>query len=249
MLRYCQENDVIFVKCDVTDAEQFTEAFNRAVREFGAVEICVNNAGIEDERIPETMIAINQTATIRGSLLSLEHMRRDKGGRGGVIINTSSTNGLIYGQSRFPVYMSTKRAIVAFTTAWANNPDQKTHDVRWAVVSPCWVLTPLSAAGEEAGIKAGRRYPPPIIPEGYDHPNVPQEIWLRPIDAALGYMTVLDDDDSNGYVIMVDRDMDTKRLVLQEIMKMDKSRTPIESLVLKKRFFVPPVVEPGTPCL
>ncbi|PVD19613.1 hypothetical protein C0Q70_20103 [Pomacea canaliculata] len=35
----------------------------------------------------EKRLAVNTGAYIRGSLLALEHMRRDRGGRGGVIIN------------------------------------------------------------------------------------------------------------------------------------------------------------------
>ncbi|KAK7478671.1 hypothetical protein BaRGS_00030056, partial [Batillaria attramentaria] len=81
---------VVFKLCDVSDSKQLTEAFQAAVSAFGAVDICVNNAAISNESKWDTMIAVNQTAQIRGSLLAYEHMRRDKGGRGGVIINVAS---------------------------------------------------------------------------------------------------------------------------------------------------------------
>ncbi|XP_076446296.1 15-hydroxyprostaglandin dehydrogenase [NAD(+)]-like [Babylonia areolata] len=83
-------DNVAFVKGDVTDANQLKAAFEAAVSKFGAVDICANNAGIMDERDWEKMLATNTTAQIRGSQLAFEHMRRDKGGRGGVIINTVS---------------------------------------------------------------------------------------------------------------------------------------------------------------
>ncbi|XP_070179138.1 15-hydroxyprostaglandin dehydrogenase [NAD(+)]-like [Littorina saxatilis] len=143
LLKY-GESDVIFMQCDVSDAKQLTEAFQRAVNEFRAVEICINNAAIMDERVWEKMIDINQVGVIRGSNLALEHMRRDKGGRGGVIINTASVNGLYYGQWMFPVYMCTKKAIVGFTTSWANSPEQEQHGVRWGVVCPDGTATPLT---------------------------------------------------------------------------------------------------------
>ena len=34
-----------------------------------------------------------QTGTVRGTLLAVEHMRKDKGGAGGVIINVASAGG------------------------------------------------------------------------------------------------------------------------------------------------------------
>nr|KAG5693340.1 hypothetical protein BaRGS_017633 [Batillaria attramentaria] len=81
---------VSFRLCDVSDSKDLTDAFEAAVSTFGAVDICVNNAGIANEGIWDKMIAINQVGEIRGSLLAYEHMRRDKGGRGGVIINVAS---------------------------------------------------------------------------------------------------------------------------------------------------------------
>nr|KAG5689895.1 hypothetical protein BaRGS_023643 [Batillaria attramentaria] len=93
-------------------------AFQAAVTKFGAVDICVNNAGIVHETLWEKMIAVNMTAVIRGSQLALEHMRRDRGGRGGIIVNTASIAGL-GPYSSIPVYAATKHAVVGFTTSWA----------------------------------------------------------------------------------------------------------------------------------
>ena len=36
---------------------------------------------------------IFQTGTVRGTVLAVEHMRKDKGGEGGVIINVASAGG------------------------------------------------------------------------------------------------------------------------------------------------------------
>ncbi|KAK7465159.1 hypothetical protein BaRGS_00037662, partial [Batillaria attramentaria] len=69
-----------------------TEALLSKGAKFGAVDICINNAGIIDERVWEKMFAVNTVAQIRGSQLALDHMRRDRGGRGGLIINTVSVS-------------------------------------------------------------------------------------------------------------------------------------------------------------
>nr|KAG5687519.1 hypothetical protein BaRGS_027304 [Batillaria attramentaria] len=86
---------LIDLRTDVTDAEELKAAFDAAVSKFGAVDICINNAGIIDERVWEKMFAVNTVAQIRGSQLALDHMRRDRGGRGGLIINTVSVSGLV----------------------------------------------------------------------------------------------------------------------------------------------------------
>ncbi|KAK7478672.1 hypothetical protein BaRGS_00030057, partial [Batillaria attramentaria] len=136
---------VLFKLCDVSDSKQLTEAFQAAVSAFGAVDICVNNAAIANESSWEAMIAVNQTAQIRGSLLAYEHMRRDKGGRGGVIINVASMSGLFYASFRDPVYTATKHAMVAFTSCMGENPENSSRGVRWGCLCTMAVDTPLPA--------------------------------------------------------------------------------------------------------
>ncbi|XP_025078193.1 15-hydroxyprostaglandin dehydrogenase [NAD(+)]-like [Pomacea canaliculata] len=91
------------------------------------------------------MLAVNTGAYIRGSLLALEHMRRDRGGRGGVIINVASLAGL-YVSSFNPGYCASKHAVVGFTTSWAMSPDQKDHGVRWCCLCPDAIQTSMIAA-------------------------------------------------------------------------------------------------------
>nr|KAG5687521.1 hypothetical protein BaRGS_027306 [Batillaria attramentaria] len=57
-------DNVIFRRTDVTDAEELKAAFEAAVSKFGAVDICVNNAGIMDERVLERMVAVNMLAAL-----------------------------------------------------------------------------------------------------------------------------------------------------------------------------------------
>ncbi|XP_025077128.1 15-hydroxyprostaglandin dehydrogenase [NAD(+)]-like [Pomacea canaliculata] len=128
--------DVVFFQpADVSDGEQHKAAFDAAVSTLGAVEICVNNAGIMAEDKWEKVLAVNAGSHIRGSLLALEHMRRDRGGRGGVIINVASLAAL-YPKSICPSYTASKHAVIGFTTSWAMNPDHKDHGVRWCCLCP-----------------------------------------------------------------------------------------------------------------
>ncbi|KAK7491388.1 hypothetical protein BaRGS_00017366 [Batillaria attramentaria] len=130
-------DNVFFRECDVTDSG------------FGAVDICVNNAGILDESNWEKTIEVNLTAQIRGSQLALDHMRRDRGGRGGLIINTVS--GIVALSVHFcPVYMATKHGMIGFMTSWAKNPKMKDMGVRWRCFCPALTDTDLLKEANDA---------------------------------------------------------------------------------------------------
>ncbi|XP_041348206.1 15-hydroxyprostaglandin dehydrogenase [NAD(+)]-like isoform X2 [Gigantopelta aegis] len=128
-------DNVRFGKCDVTKKDQFTATFQSAVNSFGHIDVMVNNAGIMNDKTWELMIAINVNAVIWGTNLAIKHMRKDKGGRGGVIINMSSVAGLAP-CSFFPLYAATKHAIVGFTKSWASNPNMPSMGVRLACLCP-----------------------------------------------------------------------------------------------------------------
>ncbi|XP_067665796.1 15-hydroxyprostaglandin dehydrogenase [NAD(+)]-like [Haliotis asinina] len=134
------DDNVFFVKCDVTNVPEFEDAFKAAVSKFGHVDVMCNNAGMLDERKWEKVLEINFIAVVRGTMMALNHMRKDKGGRGGVIINTASIAGLmpfLWG----PVYGASKSAIYHFTSSWAQNPEMKAAEVRLATICPTGAKT------------------------------------------------------------------------------------------------------------
>ncbi|XP_067665794.1 15-hydroxyprostaglandin dehydrogenase [NAD(+)]-like [Haliotis asinina] len=135
-------DNVFFVKCDVTNVAEFEDAFKAAVSKFGHVDVMCNNAGIMDERIWEKQLEINFTAVVRGTMMALNHMRKDKGGRGGVIINTASMAGLVPCYW-FPVYAASKSAVYHFTSSWAQNPEMKAAEVRLVSICPTGARTAL----------------------------------------------------------------------------------------------------------
>jgi len=58
-----------------------------------------------------------QNAVVRGTLLGLQYMGKDKGGKGGVVVNISSIAGL--GPFAFcPVYVATKHAVIGLTRSF-----------------------------------------------------------------------------------------------------------------------------------
>ncbi|KAK7116853.1 15-hydroxyprostaglandin dehydrogenase [NAD(+)]-like [Littorina saxatilis] len=182
---------VIFSQCDVTDADQMKASFQRAVSQWGAVDICVNNAGVMDERIWEKMIQTNTMGQIRGSQLALEHMRRDEGGRGGVIVNTVSMAGLIPCHW-FPAYCASKHAVVGYTTSWARNPMAGAMGVRWCCLCPVSVNTDMMTSLQEDQI--------------FDMDNFREraaDTMLQPEEVVQAFMRLVEDSDNNGAILEV----------------------------------------------
>ncbi|XP_011268840.2 15-hydroxyprostaglandin dehydrogenase [NAD(+)] [Camponotus floridanus] len=133
---------VIFVSCDVANAEDLKRAFEKVVDTFGTLDILINNAGIfNDKHKWEETIDINLKAYIRGSYLALEHMGKYKGGKGGVIVNVSSVCGL----SVFfpgPVYTASKYGVLGFSQALAGLYDYT--GVRVLIICPGMTDTNLA---------------------------------------------------------------------------------------------------------
>ncbi|KAL2718730.1 15-hydroxyprostaglandin dehydrogenase NAD(+)-like [Vespula squamosa] len=110
---------VIFSQCDVTDYPQFEASFQTTIAAFGHIDIVVNNAGIMNDRFWELEVDINLNGVIRGTLLAQRFMGTDKGGQGGVVVNTGS-NISINPYVSVPIYSATKAAIVSLTRAFGD---------------------------------------------------------------------------------------------------------------------------------
>ena len=111
----------IAVPTDVADEEQLKRLVERAMKEFGAIDVLVNNAGIEAFRSFHELnpadirrtVDVNLTATLLLTRYVLPHMV--KAGRGHVV-NMASTAGK-YGPAYGAAYGATKAGQIAFTQA------------------------------------------------------------------------------------------------------------------------------------
>ncbi|MEE6460954.1 hypothetical protein FKM82_001150 [Ascaphus truei] len=108
----------LFIQCDVTDQGQLKDAFRKTVEHFGRLDILVNNAGVNNEKDWEQTILVNLNSVIRGTYIGLEHMNKNNGGQGGVIINISSLAGLTPAAYQ-PVYCASKHGVIGFTRSIA----------------------------------------------------------------------------------------------------------------------------------
>ncbi|XP_013139029.1 PREDICTED: peroxisomal hydratase-dehydrogenase-epimerase-like [Papilio polytes] len=135
------KNKAKFIECDITT--QLQNAFDIAYKEYGYIDVVINNAGIMNDgpRVYEKEIAVNVTALITSTLKAFEWMRRDKRGKGGTIINISSIVGLIQ-TPLLPIYSATKSAVLQFSNCFGMEQNFKVFGVR--VVTVCFGCTDTS---------------------------------------------------------------------------------------------------------
>ncbi|KAJ8923437.1 hypothetical protein NQ315_001996 [Exocentrus adspersus] len=136
-------NRALFVKTDVTDKQQFENAFQKTVEKFKHVDILINNAGIFNDKIWEEEIAVNINGVIHGILLGLEnYLFKYKQGPEAVIVNISSIAGLDVFPF-IPIYCATKAAITALTRNWGTSDHYERTKVRVFTICPGATATPL----------------------------------------------------------------------------------------------------------
>ncbi|XP_067106919.1 15-hydroxyprostaglandin dehydrogenase [NAD(+)] isoform X2 [Osmerus mordax] len=131
-----------FIQCDVTDAAKLQEAFQSTVDQFGRLDIVINNAGINNEKNWEKTIEVNLTSVIKGTYLGLEHMSKEHGKQGGVVINVSSMAAFFHSPHQ-PVYTATKHGVIGFSRAMADASEHGDYGVRINTLCPAFVDTPL----------------------------------------------------------------------------------------------------------
>lgn len=112
-----------YVVVDVAINEQVAEGVARAVERFGKLDVAFNNAGVAAEGTPMHLMADEVYDTVmdinvRGMWNCLRHEIKAMLDRGGAIVNTSSTAGLVATPVAAP-YIAAKHAVIGLTKAVA----------------------------------------------------------------------------------------------------------------------------------
>jgi NAD(P)-dependent dehydrogenase (short-subunit alcohol dehydrogenase family) len=138
----------IGIACDVTDEAQVAAMVDRAVAEYGRLDMAFNNAGIQvppsdaaDEPLEsfERVTAVNQ----RGVWACMKHELRVMRGQGsGAIVNCSSLGGLV-GLPGRASYHGTKHAVLGFTKS--AGVEYAPRGIRINAVCPGTIDTPMVA--------------------------------------------------------------------------------------------------------
>ena len=137
----------VAVRADVRSGEQMRAVAERAMSEFGRIDILCGNAGISssygnaweitDEQWDET-IAVNLTGVWQSCKAVIPHMI--SGGNGGAIIITSSAAGL-KGFANSAHYVATKHGVVGLMRTLAI--ELAPHSIRVNSIHPTVVDTPM----------------------------------------------------------------------------------------------------------
>ena len=139
----------LFVRTDVTHRPAIQALIDRAVKEFGGLDIMINNAGIapskpfldtEDELF-DAVMSVNLRAAFIGSQIAARAMIA--GGRGGVIINMSSVNALL-AIPGLVGYACSKGALNQLTKITA--VELAPHNIRCVAIGPGTIMTDLARA-------------------------------------------------------------------------------------------------------
>ena len=136
--------------CDVTREDALQAAADWLQREWGGVDVVVNNAGVAQMGgIAETSLAdwqwavdINLLGVVRGCKVFVPLLRaKEKGRRGGQLVNIASMAGLVH-MPHAAAYNATKAAVVALseTLQLELEPD----GIRVSVVCPAFFRTDLA---------------------------------------------------------------------------------------------------------
>ena len=138
---------MLYVITDVTSGKSVQDMINKAMQEFGKIDVLVNNAGINiprllvDPKDPHGQYELDEAVwdkvsnvNFKGVFLCAQAAAREmvKAGKG-VIINMSSESGL-EGSEGQSIYAATKNAVNSLTRSWAKELGK--YGVRVVAVAP-----------------------------------------------------------------------------------------------------------------
>lgn len=145
----------IYSPADMSKPAEIAAMVTEAEKNFGAVDVLVNNAGIQHvaniENFPvekwDAVIAINLSSSFHTIRAAVPGMKKRKWGR---IVNIASAHGLVASGQKV-AYVAAKHGLVGLTKVVAI--ETANDGITCNAICPGWVLTPLVQAQIEARAK------------------------------------------------------------------------------------------------
>ncbi|MGE8658953.1 MAG: SDR family oxidoreductase [Achromobacter sp.] len=146
------------VRADSADPQQVADLFGALDREFGRLDVLVNNAAIiarqsrlEDltyERM-QRIFAVNSIGPMLCAQQAARRMSQRHNGRGGAIINVSSGAARLGSPNEYVDYAASKGALESFTIGFSKEVARE--GIRVNCVRPGHIYTEMHASGGEPG--------------------------------------------------------------------------------------------------
>ncbi len=170
----------IAIQMDVTQRDQVKNLVDTAVKEYGRIDVMINNAGLMPQSLLESlkvddwdrMIDVNIKGVLYGIAAALPYMKEQKAGH---IINVSSVAGHKVGPGS-AVYAATKHAVRALSEGLRQ--EVKPYNIRTTVISPGVVATELPDSVTDPAV-IGR------IHKLYEEIAIPADSFARAVAFAI----------------------------------------------------------------
>ena len=185
----------VFAKVSVANKEQVLKATEAARKQFGRIDILINNAGITKDRTLlkmsqeewDDVISINLTGVFNCTQAVAPIMKEQNYGR----IVTASSNVAIRGNYGQTNYVATKSAIIGLVKVWALELGR--FGITTNCIAPGFIKTAMTDAIPE-DVRKG------MIT------HIPAGRWGEPEDIANGYLYLASDEASfvNGICLTID---------------------------------------------
>jgi NAD(P)-dependent dehydrogenase (short-subunit alcohol dehydrogenase family) len=146
------------IRADNADPQQIADLFTAIDREFGRLDVLVNNAAmlapqsrLEDLDFTrmQRIFAVNSIGPILCAQQAIKRMSHRHGGPGGVVINISSASARLGSPNEYVDYASSKGAVETFTTGFAKEVAR--DGIRVNCIRPGHIYTDMHASGGEPG--------------------------------------------------------------------------------------------------
>merc|ERR1712043_7995 len=108
-----------FIECGVRDSAALNKMLDDAKEWGGRLDIVVNSAGIfsKESKDAKSVLLSNLVHRVESTYKAIDLMSKQKGGKGGLVVNLSSISGLRIDKVS-PFYTASESGIVAFTRSF-----------------------------------------------------------------------------------------------------------------------------------